>query len=362
VVRPIASPSPIALPLSVLVGRSGSDVRVGLDLVLEEGLYLTAAALDAAVGGRADELVAITRALDQNSSTLAAIVGAVGGRQAQQALLDVQRGQTVALLAYVRGDAARASLAAVTLGSALVDPLLAQRTQAQLDIADAALARDVSRETAALRSAAQQADVLGRLLAAALAAEVPADAPGPTDNAEVQLRLALDRRLQERVYLLGRAISASAGGRAAEQTAAIQAADSVCLELGQQLAVVYGDATARDLSSALRERNAAVISLASGGDREPATGSLDRARTALDGLLAAANPLLPRGMLLAVLRTEDQELVGAVDAAAAHDWTAAYGQLHQAARVSQRFGDALAQATVDRYPARYLAPATPSVP
>jgi hypothetical protein len=84
-------------------------------------------------------------------------------------------------------------------------------------------------------------------------------------------------------------------------------------------------------------------------------GSLDRARTALDALLAAANPLLPRGMLLAVLRSTDQELVGAVDATAAHDWAAVYGHLHQAARLSQRFGDAVAQATVDRYPGRYLA-------
>jgi hypothetical protein len=282
--------------------------------------------------------VAISRSLDQNSSTLAAIVGAVRGREAQQAQLDLQRGQTVDLLAYVHGAAAAASL-----------------TAGQLAIADAALAHDVPRELTALRLAAQHADEQARPLAAALAAEVPNEAPGATDNAEVQLRLALDRRLQEQVYLLGRAISATAGSRDGEQQAAAQAADSSALEFAQQLAAVYGDTITSDLASAVRDRNAALLGLASGADRQPATGSLDRARTALDAQLAAANPLLPRGMLLAVLRTQDQELIGAVDATAARDWAAAYGHLHQAARLSQRFGDAVTQATVDRYPGRYLA-------
>ena len=99
------------MPLSVLVGRSGSDVRVGLDLVLEEGVYLHAAALDAAAADRRDELVAIARTLDQNSSTLAAIVGAVRGRQTQQTLLDQERGQTVDLLASVQGDTAKQAAA-----------------------------------------------------------------------------------------------------------------------------------------------------------------------------------------------------------------------------------------------------------
>jgi hypothetical protein len=332
----------------VLVGRSGSDVRVGLDLVLEEGVYLHVAALDAAAADRRDERAAIARTLDQNSSTLAAVVGAVRGRQTQQDLLDLLRARTVNLLASGQGDVATANSSAPQL-----NPILDQRLRAHTAIAEAAKAQDVPRELTAIRQAAEQADVLAKPLAAALAAEVPAEAPGPTDNAEVQLRLALDRRLQERVYLLGRAISAQAGTRDAEQQAAAQAADNTVMEFGQQLAGIYGDPTTSDLVNTLRERNTALLSLAS--ERDSALGSLDRTRTALDGQLATAKQLLPRGMLLAVLRSEDQELVGAVDAAAAHDWAAAYGHLHQAARLSQRFGDAVAQATVDRYPGRYLA-------
>jgi hypothetical protein len=324
---------------------------VSLDLVLEEGVYLTAAALDAAAADRRDELVAITRSLDQNSSTLAAIVGAVRGRQTQQTLLDLLRGQTVNLLASEQSNQAQlaASLASPTLTAQQLEPLLDQRARAQRAIAEAATAQDVPRELAAIRTAAQQADDLARPLAKALAAEVPAEAPGQTDNAEIQLRLALDRRLQEQVYLVGRAISA-AGSRDADATA---------IELGQQLAPIYGEHMTSDLVSTLDQHTAALLGLASGSDRDVANSSLDRARTALDGQLAAANPLLPRGMLLAVLRSQDQELVGAVDAAAARDWAGAYGHLHQAARLSQRVGDALAQATVDRYPGRYLAPGTP---
>src|SRR5437879_1097941 len=51
IVRPAASPSAIALPLSVLVGRGGGDLRVGLDLVLEEQTFLSAAVVEAASGG-----------------------------------------------------------------------------------------------------------------------------------------------------------------------------------------------------------------------------------------------------------------------------------------------------------------------
>ena len=47
-----------ALPLSVLAGRSGADVRVALNLLFQEQLYLCAAAMDAveAATKRAQEL------------------------------------------------------------------------------------------------------------------------------------------------------------------------------------------------------------------------------------------------------------------------------------------------------------------
>ena len=49
----------VALPLSVLVGHSGSDLRAGLDLTLEENLYLAAASIAAEADGRLDEENAI---------------------------------------------------------------------------------------------------------------------------------------------------------------------------------------------------------------------------------------------------------------------------------------------------------------
>src|SRR6266550_4334059 len=44
--QPAAVASPVALPLSVLAGRSGADVRVALNLLLQEQVFLTAAAMN----------------------------------------------------------------------------------------------------------------------------------------------------------------------------------------------------------------------------------------------------------------------------------------------------------------------------
>jgi hypothetical protein len=357
VVRPGASPSPVALPLSVLVGRNGSDVRVGLDLALEENVYLAAAAIEAAAHERDDELAGTARTLDQTAATLAAIVGAVRGPEAQQALLEALRRQTAEVLDYTRGTGARPS--------APPDALLQQRAQGLLDIVDSAIGADSAdavHATTTLRAAAARMDDVVRPLAADLAAQVPAQVAGATDAVEVELRLALDRRLQERVFLVGRALSASVDGRDVDRQAAAQTADATAEELGQLFAPFYGDSVATHLAGALRERNAALLGPTSSGNRDSSANALELARDELDSTFSGANALLPRGMLVVQLRAEDQELLATVDALGARDWGSAYGHLHQAARLSQRFGDALAQATADRFPGRFLPTPAPGAP
>ncbi len=109
VVRPVGSPSPAALPLSVVAGRSGADVRVALDLVLQENAFLLAAAENAASNARLDELIGVSSALDQNSVLLAEIVGAAKGQTVAQALLEAWRGEVADVVSYAQGQGASAS-------------------------------------------------------------------------------------------------------------------------------------------------------------------------------------------------------------------------------------------------------------
>ncbi|HYY87891.1 MAG TPA: hypothetical protein VFA49_03780, partial [Chloroflexota bacterium] len=99
-VRPAASPSPAVVPLSVVVGYTGSDLRTSLDLLVQEHLSLAAAALDAAAANREDELGAISSSLDQSSTALAQVVGSVNGADAQQQFAEAWRRRIGSLVDY----------------------------------------------------------------------------------------------------------------------------------------------------------------------------------------------------------------------------------------------------------------------
>jgi hypothetical protein len=373
VARPIASPSPIALPLSVLAGRSGADVRVTLNLLLQEHVYLTASAMDSASNARLDELIATSAALDQNSLALAQVVGAVKGQASAEALLDAWRGLVADLVLYAQGQQAAAAadlerrrpaiaaqLALPGLSQAAADELLRAHVQAELGLADALLGHDASLAAQRLRSAAAASDALARPLAAAISTEAPADAPPPTGGLDVDLRLGLTRLLQEHTFLTGAAVDAAADSRSGDQQAYQKTADDNASDLGAQLASVYGAQLGDGLSARLRAETASLVSVASGGDRPQAATNLARLRVEIDGLLSSANQLLPPGLVGQQLRASDQPLLAAADAFSGRDFGSAFARLREAARQSQKAADSIALSVVDRYPGRYFVLPTPT--
>jgi hypothetical protein len=373
IVRSVASPSPLALPLSVLAGRSGADVRVALNLQLQEQIYLSAAAMDAASSARLDELIGVSATLDQNSIALAELVGSVKGQSSAEALLDAWRGLVADLILYAQGQpsAARADLerrrpaiaAQLTLpglSAAAAEDLLRGSIQAQLALADALVGRDASQADQRLRSVAATSDALARPLAAAIAAKTPSQAPPPTEGLDIDLRLALTRLLQEHAYLTGAAVAAAADGRSADLEALVKASDGNATDLGTQLSAVYGQDLGTGLADRLRADTAALVSVASGGDRARAAADVVRIRTELDALLSGANQLLPPGLVGQQLRASDQPLLTAADAFVARDFATAYTRLREAARQTQKPADSIALSAVDRYPGRYFALATPT--
>lgn len=372
VVRALASPRPVGLPLSILAGRSGADVRVALDRLLQEQIFLTALGMDAASNARLDELLGVSSAMDQGSIVLAEVLWAIKGQSSAELFLNAWRGQNADLLQYAQGQTGPAStdlsrrgsaiaeqLALGDLSVSLIDDLLRTHDQAQLGLADATIGHNQVEVSRRVRSLATSSDDLGRPLAAAIANAVPNQAPAPTAGADVDVRLGLNRLLVEHVYLTGAAVEAAADGRVLDAQARVDAASDSADELGQQLAGVWGPDLGTALAERMRAETASLVALASGGSRSLATSDLDRLRGEIDGLLSAANPLLPRGMLSQQVRPVDQAMLAAADAFVARDFATAYARLREAGRQTQKPADTVALSIVDRFPGRYLVLPTP---
>jgi hypothetical protein len=82
--------------------QSAGDLRTGLNRLLQEHAFLTAAVTGATLGERADEAKAAAAALDGNSLDLARSVGSVYGDDAGRAFLDLWRQHIVFLVDYTR--------------------------------------------------------------------------------------------------------------------------------------------------------------------------------------------------------------------------------------------------------------------
>lgn len=84
-----------------------TDLRVGLNTILEEHVYLAAAATGAAPGGRQPEFEGAAAALDQNSVALSQAIGSVYGPDAEAAFLALWRKHIGFVVDYTTAVAAK---------------------------------------------------------------------------------------------------------------------------------------------------------------------------------------------------------------------------------------------------------------
>jgi hypothetical protein len=84
-----------------------SDLRAGLNTILQEHVYLAAAATGAALGGRQPEFEGAAATLDQNSVALSKAIGSVYGADAETALLALWRKHIGFVVDYTTGVATK---------------------------------------------------------------------------------------------------------------------------------------------------------------------------------------------------------------------------------------------------------------
>jgi hypothetical protein len=171
------------------------DLRVKLDQLLQEHLYLATSATDAAIAGRTDQFQAADKALSDNGTDLGKALGAVAGPDAQSQFDKLWTAHDASFVDYTmavaRSDRAGQDRAAADLNSVYVPQLAAflagvtglsrdaltnlleEHVATTKDVVDAQGAHDLGSAARKDRVAAQHMAMIGDPVAAAIVKKLP---------------------------------------------------------------------------------------------------------------------------------------------------------------------------------------------
>ena len=358
-----------------------ATLRVGLNALLSEHVYLAAAATNAALAGRQAEFEAAAAALDANSVDVARAIGSVYGPDAEKAFLPLWRKHIGMVVDYTVGaatsdrakqDRAVSDLVGYTqdfgaflaganpnLPKGVVADLVKHHVLTLKAVIDAQSARDQDRVFTALRTGAGHMQMIADPLAGAIVKQFPDKIGGAPDASAASLRTTLNLALREHVYLASAATNAALGGRDAEFRAAAGALDANSVAISKAIGSVYGVEAERAFLPLWRKHIGMVVDYTVGaatGDR----AKQDRAVTDLIGytqdfgaFLSTANPNLPKSVVADLVKHHVVTLKDVIDAQAAKDQARAFTAQRSGAGHMQMIADPLAEAIVTQFPDKF---------
>ena len=358
-----------------------AGLRVGLNALLSEHVYLAAAATSAALGGRQKEFEAAAAALDANSVDVARAIGSVYGPDAEQAFLPLWRKHIGMVVDYTvgaaTGDRARQekavndlvgytqdfgaflSSANPTLPKAVVADLVKHHVLTLKAVIDAQAAKDQDRAYTALRAGAGHMQMIADPLAGAIVKQFPDKIAGAPDTPAASLRAVLNLALREHVYLASAATGAALGGRDAEFKAAAGALDANSVAIAKAIGSVYGPDAEKAFLPLWRKHIGMVVDYTVGKATND-QGKQDRAVSDLIGytqdfgaFLSGANPGLPKAVVADLVKHHVVTLKDVIDAQAAKDHARAFVAERTGAGHMQMIADPLAEAIVQQFPDRF---------
>jgi hypothetical protein len=358
-----------------------AGLRVGLNALLSEHVYLAAAATGAALGGRQPEFEAAAAALDANSVDVAKAIGSVYGAEAEQAFLPLWRKHIGMVVDYTvgaaTGDRARQDKAVGDLvgytqdfGAFLqsANPNLPRPVVADLvkhhvltlkAVIDAQAAQDQERAFTALRTGAGHMQMIADPLAGAIVKQFPEKIAGATDTKAAGLRTMLNLALREHVYLASAATNAALGGRDAEFKAAASALDANSVAIAKAIGSVYGAEAEQAFLPLWRKHIGMVVDYTVGaatGDRakqDKAVSDLIGYTQDFGAFLQSANPNLPKAVVADLVKHHVVTLKDVIDAQAAKDPRRAFTAERTGAGHMQMIADPLAEAIVKQFPGSF---------
>ncbi len=185
----------MASPSMAGTATKAAGLRATLNTIMQEHVYLAAAATGAALGGREAEFKAAAGALDANGVTLSKAIGSVYGADAENAFLPLWRrhigfavdytvgvatGDRVkqdaavnALVVYTQDFGAFLASANPNLPKGVVADLVKHHVVTLKDVIDAQAAKDPERAYAAVRAAAAHMQMIADPLADAIVKQFP---------------------------------------------------------------------------------------------------------------------------------------------------------------------------------------------
>jgi hypothetical protein len=358
-----------------------AGLRVGLNALLSEHVYLAAAATNAALAGRQPEFEAAAAALDANSVDVAKAIGSVYGPDAEKAFLPLWRkhiGMVVDytvgvatgdrakqdravddLVGYTQDFGAFLSGANPNLPKSVVADLVKHHVLTLKAVIDAQAAKDQERAFTALRTGAGHMQMIADPLAGAIVKQFPDRIAGASESSAAGLRTTLNLALREHVYLASAATNAALGGRDAEFKAAAGALDANSVAISKAIGSVYGADAEKAFLPLWRKHIGMVVDYTVG----KATNDQARQDRAVNDLigytqdfgafLSGANPNLPKAIVADLVKHHVVTLKDVIDAQAAKDQSRAFVAERTGAGHMQMIADPLAEAIVQQFPDRF---------
>jgi hypothetical protein len=379
------------------VKSKAAGLRVKLNLLLSEHLTLAAKATGAALGGRMAEFTAYGDLLNTNGTDLGALVETAFGADAKNSfntLWSAHNGYFVAYTTAVGNIKADTDVTANTtardaavsdlvtkyvpglsellagptgIPQADIEGLLMEHVLGTKAIVDNQADKNWPEAYASFRSAFGHMQMIGDALSTAIASKKPEAFPGDTKASSVDLRVALNAKLQEHLYLATFATSAALRADNDETTEALAALGDNGTEIGAVIGGLYDTASEDAFNTIWSAHNGyfvdyttAVGKLAATPDDAPATTAKMTAVTQLTeeyvpmfaALLHTATDLpdsdlrsLTTEHVTTTAAVVDAQAAGAVENAAAKD--------RLAAQHMQKLGDPLAIAIVVKLAAKF---------
>src|SRR5579859_7178268 len=364
-----------------------ASLRVALNDLGSEHVYLAGLAFDSALGGRTDEFNVAAMTTDKNTQDLAAAIGSVYGPDAQTKFLALWRAHIGFFVDYAMGAAAkdeakkvkaRADLdgyrndidafltgANPNLPKGAVAQLLAAHVDHLKTVIDDMVAGDTAGAYDMLYMAAHQTEEIMDPLSAAIVKQFPDKFSGDPMAPAATLRVGLNDLGAEHVYLAGLAFNSALSGRTDEFAIAAATTDKNTQALAAAIGSVYG-ADAQTKFLALWRAHigffvdyAMAASAHDDAGKQKARADLDGYRNDIDAFLTGANPNLPKGAVAQLFAAHVVHLTTVIDDIVAGNTADAYDMLHMAGHQTQEIMDPLAAAIVAQFPEKFAAGAAP---
>jgi hypothetical protein len=174
-----------------------------------------------------------------------------------------------------------------------------------------------------------------------------------------RLRTGLNALLSEHVILASSATGAALGGRHAEFKAAAAALDASSVDIAKAIGSVYGQGAQDAFLPLWRKHISFFVDYTVGvatkdqAKRDKAVNDLIGYTQDFGAFLSSANPNLPKGVVVDLVKTHVLTLKDVVDAQAVGDQSRAYTAIRAAAGHMRMVADPLADAIVKQFPDRF---------